>query len=77
MWWLVSVIPAPLEEELQRVISDPFMFETSMGKTLLRPPAQSVSQAWWYVSMITATREDVGRRIMVQGPPLAKMPNPT
>jgi hypothetical protein len=32
-------------------------------KKLVRPPSQQISQAWWYVPVIPATQEAIGRSI--------------
>jgi hypothetical protein len=41
-------------------------------KKLERPPSQQMSWMWWFTSVIPASWEAVGRRLMVRSWPQAK-----
>jgi hypothetical protein len=51
-------------------------FEASLGKKLVRPSFQSISQVWWHTPVTLATWEAVDWKIMVHASP-GKIKNPT
>jgi hypothetical protein len=56
----MPVIPVTREMDIGE-----YQLEGSSGKKLLRSPSQSISWAWWHMTMIPPTWESIGRRIVV------------
>jgi hypothetical protein len=53
-------------------LGDSLGLEPSTGKKLTKPHVNKEARQWWFISIIPAMREAVGRRIMVPACPKQK-----
>jgi hypothetical protein len=51
-WWYISVI-----QVLRRHKLGGCWFKANLGKNLVKPPSQQISQAWWFKTLILSTWE--------------------